>query len=130
MRNSVDQYLVNSLFNSLGNLLGLCMPKYKYPDVESFFEKRVVIFGARRVGQYYYLQINMQSRCHNMALVDTNYNACNLPALKFAINIIFKEKMIVCRNVVDFTLNIFIIGEAEATDIDSQTDFDFAEFVY
>lgn len=54
----------------------------------------------------------------------------DIAALNFAINIISKEKMIACRNVVGFTPNIFIIDEVEATDIDNQIDFDFAEFVY
>lgn len=54
----------------------------------------------------------------------------NIAALNFAINIISKEKMIECRNVVGLTPNIYIIDEIEATDIDNQIDFDFAEYVY
>ena len=38
--------------------------------------------------------------------------------------------MISCRNVVGFKPNIYLIDEIEATDIDNQIDFDFAEFVF
>lgn len=76
VRHNVDQHLISSLFNNLGDLIGLHIPKYRYPDVETLFEKRVVIFGAGSVGQDYYLQISMQGRCHIVAWADTNYDSC------------------------------------------------------
>lgn len=54
----------------------------------------------------------------------------DIAALNFAINVIAKERMIECKNVVGYKPNIYIIDELEATDIDNQIDFDFAEFVY
>lgn len=51
-------------------------------------------------------------------------------ALNFAINIISKENMIECKNVVGYHPYIYAIDEVEATDIDNQIDFDFAEFMY
>ena len=51
-------------------------------------------------------------------------------ALNFAINIISKENMIECKNVVGYHPYISAIDEVEATDIDNQIDFDFAEFMY
>lgn len=51
-------------------------------------------------------------------------------ALNFAINIIRKEKMIECKNVVGYKPMIYGIDEIEATDIDNPIDFEFAEFVY
>lgn len=54
----------------------------------------------------------------------------DIAALNFAINIIAKEKMIERKNVVGYKPNLFIIDEVEATDIDTQIDFDFAEFIY
>lgn len=54
----------------------------------------------------------------------------NIAALNFAVNIISKEKMIECRNVVGLKPNIYLIDEIEATDIDNQVDFAFAEFLY
>lgn len=54
----------------------------------------------------------------------------DIAALNFAINIISREKMIECKNVVGYHPNIYLIDEVEATDIDNPIDFDFAEFVY
>lgn len=54
----------------------------------------------------------------------------DIAALNFALNIISRETMISCRNVVGFKPNLYIIDEIEATDIDNPIDFEFAEFVY
>ncbi|MGN1167806.1 MAG: cytidylyltransferase domain-containing protein [Lachnospiraceae bacterium] len=54
----------------------------------------------------------------------------DIAALNFAINIISRESMIECKNVVGYQPNIYIIDEVEATDIDNEIDFEFAEFVY
>lgn len=51
-------------------------------------------------------------------------------ALNFAINIIEREKMIECKNVVGKRPYIWGIDEIEATDIDNPIDFEFAEYVY
>ena len=68
-----------------------------------------------------------------------NYDLRNQPrsqdlpdiyALNFAINIISRKKMIECKNVVGYKPYIYNIDETEATDIDNQIDFDFAEFIY
>ena len=68
-----------------------------------------------------------------------NYDLRNQPrsqdlpdiyALNFAINIISKDRMIECKNVVGYKPYIYGIDEVEATDIDNPIDFDFAEFVY
>lgn len=68
-----------------------------------------------------------------------NYDLKNQPrsqdlpdyyALNFAINIISREKMIKCKNVVGEKPWIYGIDEIEATDIDNPIDFDFSEFVY
>ena len=54
----------------------------------------------------------------------------DIAALNFAISIISRESMIECKNVVGNKPNIYIIDEVEATDIDNQIDFEFAEFMY
>ncbi len=51
-------------------------------------------------------------------------------ALNFAINIIRKQTMAECKNVVGYKPYIYEIDEVEATDIDNPIDFEFAEFVY
>lgn len=54
----------------------------------------------------------------------------DIAALNFAISIIEKDKMVACKNVVGDKPFIYIIDEVEATDIDNQIDFDFAEYMY
>ncbi len=54
----------------------------------------------------------------------------DIAALNFAVSIISRENMIECKNVVGYRPNIYLIDEVEATDIDNQIDFDFAEFMY
>lgn len=51
-------------------------------------------------------------------------------ALNFAINIIEREKMIKCMNVVGEKPFIWGIDEVEATDIDNPIDFEFSEYLY
>lgn len=68
-----------------------------------------------------------------------NYDLKNQPrsqdlpdiyALNFAVNILNKETMIKCRNVVGNRPYIFEINVVEATDIDDLIDFEFAEYMY
>ncbi len=54
----------------------------------------------------------------------------DIAALNFAINIISRENMVECKNVVGYKPHIYLIDEVEATDIDNPIDFEFAEFVY
>lgn len=54
----------------------------------------------------------------------------DIAALNFAINIIDRDKMIERKNVVGYMPKLYIIDEVEATDIDNQIDFEFAEFMY
>lgn len=54
----------------------------------------------------------------------------DIAALNFAINILARDTMIENKNVVGVRPNIYLIDEIEATDIDNQIDFDFAEFVF
>lgn len=54
----------------------------------------------------------------------------DIAALNFAINILDRQTMIECMNVVGNKPNIFFIDEIEALDIDNQIDFDCAEFLF
>lgn len=68
-----------------------------------------------------------------------NYDLKNQPrsqdlpdimALNFAFSILSKKTMIDCMNVVGNKPYLYVISQTEATDIDNQIDFDFAEFVF
>lgn len=54
----------------------------------------------------------------------------DIAALNFAISIIPRQVMIENKNVVGIRPKIYIIDEVEATDIDNEIDFEFAEYVY
>lgn len=68
-----------------------------------------------------------------------NYDPLNQPrsqdlpsilAINFAISLITKENMIQRRNVVGLKPLLYEVSETEATDIDTQLDFDIAEILY
>ena len=54
----------------------------------------------------------------------------DIMALNFAVNILKKDTMIRCKNVVGDAPYLFCIDEIEATDIDNPIDFEFSEYVY
>ena len=54
----------------------------------------------------------------------------DIAALNFAVNILPKQTMIECKNVVGTRPHLFLIDEVEATDIDNMIDFEFAEYLY
>lgn len=54
----------------------------------------------------------------------------DIAALNFAVNVLERQTMIDCMNVVGRKPRLFIIDELEASDIDNPIDFDFTEFVY
>ena len=51
-------------------------------------------------------------------------------ALNFACNIISKDTMIKCKNVVGKKTLIYPINELESINIDTEIDFELAEFLY
>jgi len=65
--------------------------------------------------------------------VDNKPKSQDLPdivALNHAISIIPKELMIKKRDIIGFAPNLYKIDSVEATDIDNEIDFEFAEFMY
>lgn len=54
----------------------------------------------------------------------------DIRALNFAVNVISKEKMIECKNVVGVMPYLYNINQTEATDIDNPIDFFIAEQIY
>jgi CMP-N-acetylneuraminic acid synthetase len=54
----------------------------------------------------------------------------NIQAINFAISLISRENMIKHKNVVGVKPLLYEISETEATDVDTQLDFDIAEILY
>lgn len=68
-----------------------------------------------------------------------NYDECNKPksqdlpniqALNYAIHIMPRDLMIKKKDIIGYHPKFVEISEIEATDIDTQTDFEFAEYMY
>jgi len=54
----------------------------------------------------------------------------NITALNFAVSVLRRETMISQRNVLGGSPLIYVLDQVEGTDIDTQVDFDLAEFLY
>lgn len=67
---------------------------------------------------------------YNLGKQPRSQDLPDIYALNFALNIIERQKMIECMNVVGKSPLIWGIDEIEATDIDNPIDFEFAEYVY
>lgn len=86
--------------------------------------------------------INTASRVRQFLFFEglaINYNLKKQPrsqdlpeilSLNFAVNVISRESMIGCKNVVANKPNLRVIDEVEAFDIDTLLDFEVAEFIY
>lgn len=75
VQDSVDRYFIRGLTDGLRALTGIPFPKYRYPDIEELYGRRIVIFGAGEVGQDYYSQLSRYRRCEIAAWADTYYEA-------------------------------------------------------
>jgi N-acylneuraminate cytidylyltransferase len=54
----------------------------------------------------------------------------NIYALNFAFSILTRDNMIKYKNVVGLSPYLYELSEIESVDIDTQFDFDIAEFLY
>lgn len=51
---------------------------YRYRDDERLLGKRIVLYGAGRVGRDYYQQMTKYQRCEIVAWIDSNYTECHV----------------------------------------------------
>ncbi len=69
------QYLLEHMdFSSLGILFCLYLLQYYLKKIEVVIGKRIVIFGAGKVGQDYYTQLSKYRECYIVAWVDSNWD--------------------------------------------------------
>ena len=57
---------------------GCDIPIYKFSEIEKFYGKKVVIYGAGAVGQDYYSQLIKYQKINIVSWVDKNAAACNI----------------------------------------------------
>lgn len=67
---------------------------------------------------------------YNPAAMPRSQNLPNIFALNFAVNIIRRDDVLRGKNIVGTRPYLYPISQAEATDIDNEIDFAFAEFYY
>ena len=65
------------------------MIRYQFKNIELLFDKKIVLYGAGKVGRDYYAQLCRYSRCDVVAWADSNYE--NIPCEY--VEIIGKEKL-------------------------------------
>lgn len=71
MSGDLEKRFSSLLLRTLAQINNIYIPRYKYPDIESLFGKKIIIYGAGRVGQDYYQQISKYSQCHIAGWVDS-----------------------------------------------------------
>lgn len=71
----LDQQFINFTLYEL-KMMGMDVIRYKYEDILSLKDKRIILFGAGDVGSDYYKQFQMMQACKIIAWVDNNYMNC------------------------------------------------------
>lgn len=106
-----DQTIINLVNYFINN-------KDKYDSVNSAHYIKEFMFKENKPINY---DLSHQPRSQDLP---------EILALNFAVNVITVKSMIEYKNVVGLKPYIYPIDEVEATDIDNQIDFDFAEYLY
>lgn len=83
MSGTIEKYVMREIAGVISGIGERNVAQYAYPDVASLFDRKIVIFGAGKVGYDYYSQICMYSRCHIVAWADNNrknytYDFCDV----------------------------------------------------
>ncbi len=97
---------------------------HAYQNADKAFDS---LNSAHLIKEFLYL--NNKPLNYDLKKQPRSQDLPDIMALNFAVNVLPREVMISCKNVVGSNPRLFLIDETEATDIDSQLDFDFAEFV-
>jgi len=71
------------------------IPKYKYPQMDDLYGKRIVLYGAGRVGIDYYCEICKYQDCHIVSWADRRKRQLEYAVVENAESIQFKEYDIV-----------------------------------
>lgn len=69
----LQKFLANNAIGSIACITGKNVEQYRYPNIQKLLDKRIIIFGAGKVGRDYYSQISRYNRCRIVAWVDNNY---------------------------------------------------------
>lgn len=74
MKKTIDVFFMRRLMQGVSSASGLDFPVYKYSKEDSLHAKRVVLYGAGKVGRDYYRQLRMYTDIELVGWVDSNSN--------------------------------------------------------
>lgn len=69
----MGSYLIHEIANAWESVTGRYIAMYEFPDINMLFGKKIVLYGAGKVGIDYYRQICRYKACKIEAFVDTYY---------------------------------------------------------
>lgn len=73
VKDLMASYLIKEIANIWEDVTGKEIALYEFPDIHILFGKKVVLYGAGKVGMDYYKQIRRYEQCSIAALADTYY---------------------------------------------------------
>lgn len=78
VREELAIYFKNEYLNLLSQVSRrLLIPRYEFADIASIMGKRIVLYGAGKIGQNYYIQICKYDDIKIVAWADKNYRECH-----------------------------------------------------
>lgn len=77
------------------------IPKYKYSDIESLRGKKIVLYGAGRVGKDYYYQLCLYQDCQIVTWIDQRNCHLDYATIQSADDILLKDYDIILIAVLD-----------------------------
>lgn len=69
----MEQNIIRDIAGVWENITGKYIANYEFPDISILLGKRIIIYGAGKVGTDYYKQICKYQMCNIVALADTYY---------------------------------------------------------
>ena len=77
------------------------IPKYKYSDIESLRGKKIVLYGAGRVGKDYYYQLCLYQDCQIVTWIDQRNCHLDYATIQSADDILLKDYDVILIAVLD-----------------------------
>ena len=69
----MSSYFMKEVTSKWRDITGKDIALYEFPDIHMLFGKRVILYGAGKVGMDYYKQICRYEQCRIAAVADTHY---------------------------------------------------------
>lgn len=99
--------------------------------LKTFIKKKNIIDSLNTVtDEKQFLYLNQKALNFNPKKAPNSQNLPNIVKLNFAVNIVRQKVMLNKRSVVGNKPNLFKLSEQEGFDIDTEQDFEYAEFLH